>query len=80
MKTDAQLQLDIKAELAWEPAIQSDDITVKVGDGIVTLAGHVGSYAEKIDAEKAALRVSGVKALAVELDVRLGGDSTRKDV
>jgi osmotically-inducible protein OsmY len=80
MKSDGQLQLDINAELAWEPAINSEDITVKVTEGIVTLSGHVGSYAEKIDAEKAALRVSGVKAIAVEMDVRLGGDSTRKDV
>ncbi len=80
MKSDTQLQIDINAELAWEPAINSEDITVKVREGVVTLAGHIGSYAEKIDAEKAALRVSGVKALAVEMDVRLGGDSTRKDV
>ena len=80
MKSDTQLQLDVSAELAWDPAIQSEDITVKVADGVVTLAGHVGSYAEKMDAERATLRVAGVKALAAELDVRLGGDSTRKDV
>ena len=80
MKSDSELQIDINAELAWEPSINSDNITVKVSQGVVTLAGHVGSYAEKIDAEKAALRVSGVKALAVEMDVKFGGDSTRKDV
>lgn len=80
MKTDTQLQLDVNAELAWDPAIQSGDISVRVKDGIVTLAGHVGSYAEKMDAERAAWRVAGVKALAVEIDVQLGGDSTRQDV
>jgi len=80
MKTDTQIQLDVNAELAWDPAINSDDIAVKVNDGIVTLAGHVKSYAEKMDAEHATLRVSGVKALAVELDVKLGGNSTRQDV
>jgi osmotically-inducible protein OsmY len=80
MKTDTQLQLDVNAELAWDPAIESQDISVKVKDGIVTLAGHVGSYAEKMDAERATLRVAGVKALAAEMDVRLGGDNTRKDV
>jgi osmotically-inducible protein OsmY len=80
MKSDGQLQLDINAELAWDPAINSEDIAVKVSDGVVTLAGHVRSYAEKMDAERAALRVSGVKALAVEMEVRLGGDHTRQDV
>lgn len=80
MKTDGQIQLDVNAELAWDPAINSDDISVKVNDGVVTLAGHVKSYAEKMDAERATLRVSGVKALAMEMDVKLGGNSTRQDV
>ena len=80
MKTDKQIQLDVMAELAWEPSINSEQIGVEVKDGIVTLAGHVGSYAEKIGAEKATRRVSGVKALAVEMDVKLSGSSTRNDV
>jgi osmotically-inducible protein OsmY len=80
MKTDTQLQLDVNAELAWNPAIKSADISVKVKDGIVTLSGHVGSYAEKMDAERTTWRVSGVKALAAEMDVKFGGDSTRQDV
>jgi osmotically-inducible protein OsmY len=79
MKTDTQLQSDVIAELSWEPSINSEEIGVEVKDGIVTLAGHVGSYAEKIDAERAAMRVSGVRALAVEMDVRLPGSSTRTD-
>jgi len=79
MKTDIQLQSDIIAELSWEPSINSEQIGVEVKDGIVTLAGHVGSYAEKIDAERATMRVSGVKALAVEMDVKLAGSSTRND-
>jgi osmotically-inducible protein OsmY len=80
MKTDTQIQLDVSAELAWDPAINSEDIAVKVSGGIVTLSGHVQSYAEKMDAERATLRVAGVKALAVEMDVRLEGSSTRQDV
>jgi osmotically-inducible protein OsmY len=80
MKTDHQLQLDVLAELAWEPSVNAEDIGVEVKDSIVTLAGHVSSYAEKIDAERATMRVSGVKALAVEMDVKLIGSSTRNDV
>jgi osmotically-inducible protein OsmY len=80
MKTDHQLQLDVLAELSWEPSVKAEDIGVEVKDGIVTLAGHVGSYAEKIDAERATMRVSGVKALAVEMDVKLMGSSARNDI
>ena len=79
MKTDSQLQRDVSTELEWEPSVHAARIGVEVKDGIVTLAGHVNSYAEKVDAERATMRVSGVKALAVEMDVRLAGSSTRTD-
>jgi osmotically-inducible protein OsmY len=79
MKTDSQLQSDVIAELGWEPSIHSEAIGVEVKDGIVTLAGHVGTYAEKLEAERAAMRVYGVKALAVEIDVRIAGISARTD-
>jgi len=79
MKTDTQLQSDVIAELKWEPSINAERIGVEVKDGIVTLAGHVDSYAEKIGAERAAMRVSGLKALAVEMDVKLPGFSARTD-
>ena len=80
MKTDAQLQQDVIAELSWEPSVNAAEIGVEVKDGIVTLAGHVESYAEKWDAERAAQRVHGVKALAIEIDVALPGSSQRNDV
>ena len=80
MKTDAQLQKDVTAELGWEPSINAAQIGVEVKDGIVTLAGHVCCYAEKWDAERAAQRVSGVKALTVEIEVKLPGTSTRTDI
>jgi osmotically-inducible protein OsmY len=79
MKTDAQVQQDVIAELKWEPSINAAQIGVEVKDGIVTLAGHVSSYAEKWNAERAAQRVSGVKALAIEMDVQLAGSSRRND-
>jgi osmotically-inducible protein OsmY len=78
-KTDTQIQGDVTAELAWEPSIQAANIGVEVNDGVVTLAGHVGSLNEKWEAERAALRVGGVKALAVEIDVKLPGSSARTD-
>jgi osmotically-inducible protein OsmY len=79
MKTDTQVQRDVLAELKWEPSVNAAQIGVEVKDGIVTLAGHVSSYAEKWDAERATQRVSGVKGLAVEMDVALPGSSKRND-
>jgi osmotically-inducible protein OsmY len=79
MKTDKQLQTDVIAELNWEPSVHAAEIGVEVKDGVVTLAGHVCSYAEKWNAEHAAQRVSGVKALAVEMDVKLPAFGERDD-
>ena len=78
-KSDTQLQQDVLAELKWEPSINAAQIGVEVKDGIVTLAGHVNTYAEKWDAERATQRVPGVKALAVEMDVKLEGMNNRTD-
>lgn len=79
MKSDKQVQTDVVAELGWEPSVNAAHIGVEVSDGVVTLAGHVGSYAEKLAAERAAQRVAGVKALAVEMEVTLAGPSQRTD-
>lgn len=79
MKSDAQLQRDVLDELSWEPSVDAAHIGVSVKDGVVTLSGHVPSYAEKFGAELAARRVYGVKAVANELDVKLPGSSVRSD-
>ena len=80
MKTDAELQQDVMAELKWESSVNATKIGVEVTEGVVTLAGHVNSYAEKWSAEEAALRVAGVKSLTVEMDVKLMGLSKRNDI
>jgi osmotically-inducible protein OsmY len=79
VKTDAQVQQDVIAELNWDPAVNAAKIGVEVNEGVVTLAGYVESFAEKWNAEQAAQRVSGVAALAVEIEVVLPGQSQRKD-
>jgi osmotically-inducible protein OsmY len=78
MKTDKQIQQDVIAELGWEPSVNAAHIGVQVSDGIVTLAGHVGSYTEKLNAERATQRVGGVKALAVEMDVKFAGTQAKR--
>jgi len=79
MKNDVDLQRDVFDELKWEPAVHSTDIGVIVKDGVVTLEGVVDSYPEKWAAERAAKRVSGVKALALELEVKLPGFGKQSD-
>jgi osmotically-inducible protein OsmY len=79
MKTDSELKRDVENELKWEPSVDEAHIGVAVKEGVVTLTGHVPSYAEKYAAEKAAKRVYGVKAVANELDVKLPGSSKRTD-
>lgn len=79
MKTDLELQRDVLAELSWEPSVNAAHIGVAASNGVVTLTGHVGSFAEKWSAELAAQRIGGVKALTVEMDVVLPGNSRRTD-
>ena len=79
MKTDNQLQQDVLAELRWEPSVNAAQIGTEVTNGIVTLAGHVASYSEKWDAERAAQRVAGVRGVAVQIDVTLPGSASRSD-
>lgn len=71
MKNDSQLQQDVIDELKWEPRVDHANIGVAATDGVITLSGYVGSYAEKLAAEKAARRVKGVRGLAEEIEVRL---------
>lgn len=79
MRSDAQLRSDVQTELDWDPAVKSSSVGVIANDGVVTLTGHVASHAEKYAAERAAQRVKGVKALAVEITVKLPASDQRTD-
>jgi osmotically-inducible protein OsmY len=79
MQLNKELQADVIRELTWEPKVDAADIGVAVDKGAVTLSGHVKTYAELIAAERAALRVYGVLAVANELVVKLPSDRTRDD-
>ncbi|MEA2586929.1 MAG: hypothetical protein QOF33_5014 [Thermomicrobiales bacterium] len=71
-RTDAEILESVLAELEWDPEVgRADDIAVLVEDAVVTLSGTVDSYAKKLAAERAALRVGGVRAVANDIAVRL---------
>jgi len=45
---DLTLKGFVEDELEWEPRIDAADIGVAVEDGVVTLMGHVSSFAENL--------------------------------
>lgn len=79
MKSDAMIRSDVLAELDFDPAITSTDVGVAVKDGVVTLTGQLANYAEKRAVQKAVERVHGVRAVAVEMTVRLPSSHERSD-
>ncbi|MBZ4210239.1 MAG: BON domain-containing protein [Rhodoferax sp.] len=79
MKTDSDLRHDILTELAWDPVVPEAKVGVAVSDGVVTLSGHLDTYAEKIATQRAVERVSGVQAIALEIDVVPQGVHKRSD-
>lgn len=79
MKSDRDIERDVKEELEWNPDLDASDIAVSVKDGVVTLAGFVKSYTDKYEAEAAAKRVAGVSGVANDLEVRLPSIDERPD-
>jgi osmotically-inducible protein OsmY len=78
-KADSRLKEDIEEELRWDPKVNAAQIAVSVDKGAVSLLGAVDSYAAKWAAEDATKRVSGVRAVAQDLTVKLEGDHQRTD-
>ena len=79
MKTDADLKNDVLTELTWDPLVPEAKVGVAVSEGVVTLTGHLDTYAEKIATKRAVERVSGVKAIALEMEVVPQGIHKRSD-
>lgn len=79
MNTDDQLRQKVQDELDWDPSFNGRKIGIAVQEGIVTLNGHVSSWAEKNAIEKAVKRVQGVKAYVENLEVNLPDQFERTD-
>jgi osmotically-inducible protein OsmY len=69
MKTDSQIQKDVMDQLKWEPYLNAAQIGVAVKNGIVTLSGQVNTFSKKLIAENAAKKISGVKAIAEDIQI-----------
>ncbi|WNH07779.1 BON domain-containing protein [Thalassobellus suaedae] len=79
MKTDARIREDVLDQLAWESNVDDRQIGVAVENGVVTLSGVVDSYSTKMAAEKATKKVSGVKAVVEDIEVKYGDSFKKSD-
>ena len=77
--TDLTLRQHVIDELEFDPSFDSAHIGVAVEKGVVTLTGHVRSYAERVAAERAVQRIKGVQAIAQEIVVRHPNDVKTAD-
>jgi hypothetical protein len=77
MKNDLALRHDVLAELDWDPRIDSRNIGAAVKNGVVSLTGRVGSYAERRVAQEAVQSIAGVKAVANDIVIELSSDAPR---
>lgn len=68
--TDSQLRQDIIDEFEFDPTFDGEHIGVAVDKNVVSLTGHVTSYAQKVAVIAAARRVKGVHAIAENVEVR----------
>jgi len=80
--TDEDVQREVLTELKFDAEVGQREIGVVVDDRVVTLTGWVDSLPKKWAAERAALRVRGVEAVANEIGVRppAGDERTDADV
>lgn len=79
MKTNSELQKDVQNAIKWEPLLHAAEIGVTAKDGVVSLTGVVDNYAKKMEAETAAKKVIGVKALVENIEVKFHSTWTKTD-
>lgn len=66
---DHDIQSAVQDELEWTPDVDAAGIGVAVEGGTVALSGEVHTYAERLAAKRAALRVHGVNAVVDNVTV-----------
>ena len=77
MKNNQELQTDVQNAIKWEPLLNAAEIGVTAKDGVISLTGEVDSYAKKLEAENAAKKVIGVKAIVENIEVKFPSSWTK---
>lgn len=76
---DRALRDAVLAALDTTSGLDASAIGVAVKAAVVTLSGHVPSYAQRILAERAATAVRGIRGVAQDLEARLDDGAGRED-
>jgi osmotically-inducible protein OsmY len=71
-KRDSEIKGDVESELMWSPFVDGDQLTVRVDQGNVELAGKVGTWHEYLDAVENAFE-GGAKTVRSYLRVEQYG-------
>jgi len=67
--SDAELTAKIKSKMALDDSVRARTIDVSTTDGVVTLAGSVGSAAERVQAVRLARDTKGITRVVAHLKV-----------
>jgi osmotically-inducible protein OsmY len=78
LRSDPEIQADVKSRLRWDTQVDGDHITVSVGGATVFLRGAVGSAEERYRASADAW-VTGVRSVDVS-GILIDSSATRRDV
>jgi osmotically-inducible protein OsmY len=78
--TDEDIQREVMHELKWDAEVAPNDIDVAVENGVTTLTGQVDTFRKKWAAERAALRVRGVKAVVNNIEIRQAPSTEQTDI
>jgi osmotically-inducible protein OsmY len=71
MKSDKEIEEEIRQELLWDDRLDNLDIQVSVSDGVAILEGTVHNYTEKLIAESDVKNLGGVTSVINDLNVEL---------
>lgn len=77
--SESHLKQDIELDLKSDPSINAQLICVEVRFGVISLVGSVGSYAEKLAVERAAMSASGGRTLDSHLKVMVLAGNNHSD-
>jgi osmotically-inducible protein OsmY len=79
-RTDEDIQREVLRELKWDAEVAPNEIDATVRNGVATLTGWVETFSKKWAAERAALRVRGVKAVVNNIEVHLLPSDEQTDI
>jgi osmotically-inducible protein OsmY len=82
MHLDTRLYQAVISEFVWDAQLQPNEIGISVRGGVVILTGYTDNYSKKSAAEQIVSRVSGIKLVVNDIQVRPpnSGDYTDVDI